>query len=262
MHNFERTLLLRLKVYFIPLIAAIFVIGATVVYVVPTIKASFSTYAILDEKKVQLANLEKKRSLLTSIASSTLVLLAEAEKTLPQEKDAASILTALDNLAASTQQGIDSIDLNPGVISTRSAETAAADSENTRTVQKPAQENPVEKNGAYAMQIQVATRGTTAQFTQFMTQIQKSKRIFDIEQLTVTYILDAEDFLTADFILNAYYLPPITEISKIEEPLPEFTAEEKVSLELLASLPYISAFAQTATESGVPVAVGKTDLFH
>ena len=94
-----------------------------------------------------------------------------------------------------------------------------------------------------------------------MTQIQQTKRLFDIEQVSSGYTQDIPDFLTANFVLDAFYLPPISEISKIEEPLPEFTDAEKNVLAGLSSMPYISVY-QEGSSGSASLPLGKTNLFE
>ena len=75
----------------------------------------------------------------------------------------------------------------------------------------------------------------------------------------MTYFPDAQNFVSADLVLYAYYVPPITTISAIETPIIEITQEEQTLLAKVAQFPEIGI--QFTVGQTPPEAVGKTNLF-
>lgn len=252
MRNFARLLFRKLKFFLVPTVILLTIAAASWWYAIPTTQVSLVNWGHIGEKTAQLAQLEKKRRLLTSVAASTLTLLSEAEKALPQEKDVASVLISIDNLSAATQQGVDSIDLSPGIVSSPAAEAPSVS--NTSS-------DANIRNDAFFLPIHLNTRGTTDQFSEFVRQLTASRRLFDIAQINITYLQGEADFLTANFIVDAYYLPPITEIGSIDDPLPEFTAQEKSVLASLTAMPYVSIYTGVSSELGGAIPIGKVNLF-
>src|SRR3989344_1193552 len=114
-----------LKSYLLAILALLITVFSIYYILLPQTKSLWENFQKYQQDKVFLSDLTKKRNLLESISQgSSLAFLASAETALPSEKDAASIMTAMENLSVSTMYTIDKIDLNPGVVSTNSAQTS------------------------------------------------------------------------------------------------------------------------------------------
>src|SRR3989344_2824401 len=243
MKSVQRMLAKNASIYMIPLSLVLFIVIVSLMYVIPKIKDSVDNYKSLQQQTIEFDLLHKKRLLLESFSKDSSTYLAIAETALPQEKQADTILLALDNLTAATLLAPDSISLNPGVISTQSAEIEGVSATGRKSEKQ---------KGAYVIPVQFLARGTTSQFTEFVKQLLASRRIFDLEKVTLTYAKDVDDFLIADFMLLVYYLPPITEIGGIESVLPELTSAET---ELILSLNSLPLMSQQVTTPGVDASI-------
>lgn len=248
----KRFFLGKAGLYIFPVLTGLVLAGLTFYILVPKIRELVDNYQQLDQKRQQLTKLQKKRLLLESTGSDLSVkLLQLAETALPQEKDAASILVALENLSVQTQFGIETVSFTPGAVSsvTAKAKSKTSVSQGQATLRK----------GAQALEINVTTRGNTSQFLEFTRNLQAVRRIFDIISINVSYLADSPDILTADFNLAAYFLPPVLEITEVEEDLPQLTADEQKLLENLTSLPYISN--TLVNSQNLPQLPKRPDLF-
>lgn len=226
--------------------------------IVPTATQTLNNYRLWEEKKAQLVSITKKRTMLESVTEATLQLLGEAEAALPSEKDVATILVTMENLAQITTYGVNNISLTPGVVSTESATLARGEDAAGSSVPDPAGK----RKGADFLPVYISTTGTTAQFLEFISHLQGSRRVLDIESINAGYAGgDSNDQLTAQFNLIAYYLPPINSLGRIDSELPNFTEEEQKLLKNLVAMPVISA-TLLGQDAGIPVSTtGKANLF-
>lgn len=244
----------KYKVYLLPgvLVTVIFIIS--IYFVFPTTKGIFEKQKELETKQEQLNKLKKKRVLLQSLDRNVVLSnLKDIRIALPEEKDAASIFISLENLTQDRQLGIDAMSLSPGVVSTDSAKK-------DKTTATPAIQVKTRK-GVDSLPVNTQVRGSTQQIIDLVNGIHTSRRIFDIENVSLKYFPDSEDFLGAELVLHTYFLAPITQIGSVESPIVEITANEKALLAQIASFPDVSSLRTTENEQLVSQQVGKTDLF-
>ena len=219
--------------------------------IVPEINKTVAKREQMRQLQSQLTTLKRKRQLLESINSdNTVSLLTDATIALPDEKDAASVLYALENMSVSTGFGVKSIDLSPGVISSASS-----------TLKVPKTEDAAKKSAAPGIGVSVSTGGTGDQFAKFLKTVLGSRRIFDIDAVSLSYNIDAPDFLISDFLLTTYYLPPITKIGDVDSTLPVITEKEKDLLGSLAQMQDVSSTPLNAGGATPSASLGKPNLF-
>lgn len=247
-----RELPTQIKDYLLVTLIGLIIVMVSFYIILPQVRNLVGNYQLLSEEKAEVSKLIMKRNVLESVDSNfTAKYLADAEAAIPSEKDAASILVALENLSGSAQITIEQVDLTPGLVSTSAATTSAittvAGSITTR-------------RGAQSLVVDVAAKGSTAQIMDFIRQLQNMRRVFDIESLQLSYPLTTEDFLTADMKLHAYFLPPITEIGAIEAELPQITPGEEKVLSELTQKPILSE--SLVGEIDISGVLGKGNLFQ
>lgn len=240
----------------------IFIVGTALLLVslvympkVAQIVTKFSTYS---NEKARIESLRFKLNSLNSMsATDTKSLFSIAESALPSEKNFPTILIAIDNLAQKTNFTLDDVSFAPGIVSTESA----AKNEETNSEAAVSEQIKETESGVLALMVAVKGRGTTAQFDEFVKNIQLVRRLFDIETVKASYFTDAEDLLQTELVLRAYYLPPVTEIGSVESELPEFTAENQEILYKLETYPDLN-FVQTVSDGSQDVPLGKINLFE
>ncbi len=250
--------------YFLPFLGGLGIILLSLYVLIPQIRTIIELIQLTSEKDDQLKILVTKRELLDSVsAGSTQTFLSDAELALPREKDAASILIALENLSAQSKFTVDSVSFTPGLVSTESGNLPQP--KDTSAKQNSAKKAPEKSaHGAPTLAVAVKGKGETAQFAEFLKLIYKVRRIFDIGEIRLAYTADEPDFLSAELNLQTYYLPPITEIGAIDTELPRISATEQKILSDLASFPVVSKSISIPTgETGTELLpqVGKKDLF-
>lgn len=251
-----RLLLKKYKILLFPLCAGIIILSTFIYVLLPQTRVIFQTFTKIQEQKVLLSGLEKKRTLLDSLdRESVLQNIAEVQIALPNEKEVGTVLVALDAISSKTQQGIDSISFVPGIVSSESANL-----EKGKKSTAPEAEI-IKRNGAITIPVKVGTRGTTAQFTEFLHNLENSRRLLDIASVDVKYYPDTPDFLSADFSVLVYFLPPITQIGSFESAIIALSEEEQQIIQKVAALPnYSHPTFDTATLPDLQ-RVGKTNLF-
>lgn len=220
------------------------IFGITTYVLIPRFQAILDTQTEINFKQDELVRIQKKRSLLDSMDRSSIgKQLEEVIASLPNDKDTASILISLENISANTGIAIESIGFSPGLVSTEAAATAGET-----------------KYGVDIIPVRIEVRGNVGQFTAFLHQLLESKRLFDIDNLSVSGFADRPDSVNAILFLVAYYLPSITEIGAVESPIQELSDDERKTLTTLAKYPYLSRLEVGAvTTTQVPI--GKSNLF-
>ncbi len=254
MKPFRQLLLKRYHIFILPGFVALVIVLLTYTILIPTTRNLFDTRDSINSKQEQLTRLKKKRALLESLnREQVLSQVEDAQAALPQEKDAGSVLIALENLSSITKYSVDAVSFSPGLIS--------SDSAAPRSVKTPANSvATTSKSGANTFPISIQSRGTHQQFVDFLKNLQQSRRIFDIDSINITYDISKTDLLTADFSVSVYYLPAITKIGTIESPIAEITQKEKELLTKLASFPDLNRSLATGTAVSTEP-VGKSNLF-
>ncbi|MEK7166026.1 MAG: hypothetical protein AAB874_04440 [Patescibacteria group bacterium] len=232
MNKSSRFLIRRYKDYFFPALSLGLITLLSLFVFIPELKQLIDSYQQVGIRNDQLARLTSKRRLLESISSNaTTIYLAEADKALPADKDAASILVSAQNLAQVSGLSLDGVDLSPGLISSASGEA----------VIKPGRVTPVSKRGVAALlPVALKLRGTSAQLIEFLKQIENTRRLIDITSVEVSYAVDTVDFMTASFAVNVYYLPQISQIGGVDAELPQITPQEQALLAGLSNMPHLS----------------------
>lgn len=249
--------------YLLPVLGGIGIILLSLYVLIPQVQSIINTIQITSEKGAQLKKFVAKRELLNSVTSgSTQVLLKDAEAALPLEKDAASILIALENLSQQSLFTLDSVSFTPGLVSTESGTITQT---NNPAVKAPPKQTQTGKSahGAQILTVSIKGKGETTQFVAFLDLIYKIRRIFDILDMRIAYTVDEPDFLSTEMTLQTYYLPPISEISAIDAELPRISATEQKILADIAKFPILTRTV-ASTSSFEPenlLPVGKTDLF-
>lgn len=240
MINSYRFIIKRYKAYFIPGVVLILITFLSFFVLIPQLQHLINSVQLLGTKNDQLARLTSKRRLLESISSNaTTIYLTEAEKALPKDKNAASILVSAQNLASVSQLSLDGVDLSPGLISSASG----------GVTEKPGMAQ-VSKRGAVSfLPVTFNLRGTSVQLQEFLKQIENMRRLIDITSVDVSYAVDGEDFLTADFAVKVYYLPLLAQIGAVDAELPQITPQEQTLLAGLSSMPHLS---QVLIEESIP----------
>ena len=246
MKNFFSNLSREYSVYFLPTAVVLVLILITMYVAIPKIQEIFELNASVEVKQEQLVHLKKKRVLLQSLSRSEVIeRIKTTSSAIPGDKDAGTAVATIEGVSTLHQIGLDSLSLNPGKVSSESASAP------------PTQQRSI---GTPAFPINIHVRGDKVQFSQFLTGIQEARRLFDIGETIITYFPDTPNFVSAELVLYAYYVPPITTVSAIETPITEITEEEQVLLANVAQFPEIGV--QFAIGQATPEAVGKTDLFN
>lgn len=228
---------------------AIFIISIKIM--IPMIFQTIDKYNNLKTATDKLTAVTNKRITLESIASdNTTTYLNDAVLALPNEKNADTILTALENISNKTQFLLDNISFNPGQISSVSAAIA----------QVAAQPIPAETSNTSAQVLSVSTKahGLLSNFPNFLSLLLNSRRIFNLKSINIEFSED-KNTMSTDMVVTAYYLPPPISISAPETDLPKITTAEKQTLDKLSQLPLTTEVAQ-ASQSGL-VQIGKSNLF-
>lgn len=239
----------RYRTFILLVMVLLAVTVASYMIIIPKIKGIFEKKQIIEADKVLLITLVNKRKMLDSMSGGeNLQFFEDAQIALPNEKDAAGILMALDNLVTQTQFAVERINLTPGMLSSKSG-----------TVTDETQKNVVEKNkGANFLKIQLSAKGKTANFMDFIKKLVQIRPLFDIYEISVDYEPNDPDILKANLFLNAYYLTAIKQIGSLESALPELLPKEKETLISLRNFPY---FGNISDENTTNIPVGKSDLF-
>lgn len=234
-----------------------FILGLAMVYftlqvLIPTIISISDLRTQQKQKEEQLAQLRKKRTLLDSLDFDEIKNnVADVEIALPSDKNVASVFTTLENLSAKIGVGVDAIDTKPGVLSGEAQEAV------------PEIEEAKKNHGAFWIPVEITMRSSTEQFRQFLQEIQKSRRIIDIENIDLTYFDDNQDYVSAQFLFQVYYLPAITQIGSLESSIVAFTDEDLQVLSLLKTYPdYSSVRINTEIDLISEEEVGKSNLFN
>lgn len=242
----------RPSIYLLPLIGGVFIVVLSLTVVIPKAREIPVMRETITTGEIRLAKLEKKLQLLESVEAGPMQqYLTDAILMVPNDKDVSSIITTLENTVLSSGVTLDSIDLNPGIVSTESAV-------------KETQPETKAETGARTISISTVIRGTTDQFKDFVAKLHTVKRIFDIQSVKVTYLNDQPDnILEANLSLTAYFLPPVTQIGGVETELPPISQAEQVLLQKLAAYPDFSTIIE-ATDGGSlsNEPIGKADLFN
>lgn len=236
-----------------PVLAGFGIVVLTFLLLIPAVQNIVVKQQLITQKKTELAELIKKKNFLTSFDTTLLPSLKEADAALPQEKDAASILISLENISTRVGVAVQSVSLEPGLVSTESA-TASGSAQ-------PVAATGVTKNGAPYLAAFVRAVGSNEQTKNFITQILSSRRLLDIDTLSLTFP-QGQDFVDTTMTVHSYYLPPITSIGTATDLLPELTPAEKAALTQINSYPVMSIYLvgdQQVDIGSQPV--GKTNLF-
>lgn len=248
-----RTLSAQSKDYLLVFLLGLSLLVTTYYIVIPQAKKLVDDIRLLQENKVDLAKLTMKRNKLETVSTDyTSKYLPDAEIALPQEKDAASILIALENLSASSQITIEQINLTPGLVSTATATAASP---------PPVVNTTANRFGSQSLLVEVKTRGSIIQFLEFINQLTNMRRLIDIGNMEIVFAPGVDDFVMADLLLHTYFLPPVTEIGAIESELPQITPGEEKVLSQLADIPIKSATLAQEVEIGSGL-IGKSNLFQ
>lgn len=221
-----------------------------VLILIPQMKSIPDKYQSIKEKNGQLARLEKKRSLLESVNINTTQVLTLAESALPSDKDAPTVLSTLENLATQTQVDILSINLSPGLVSTESGTLPAS-------TQGPRNATETRKKGILALPVKITIFADAGHLTDFIKKTLTSRRFMDIDTIDISYVPDKEG-ISASLMLNAYYLPAVTEIGELESEIVELTTQE---LALLRSLEEYTDMSRIDYEADISLPTGKQNLF-
>jgi len=246
MKNYFSNLSREYSVYLLPTVVVLVLILVTMYVAIPKLQEIFELNANIETQQEQLIQLKKKRVLLQSISRNEVIeRIKTTSSAIPSEKDAGTVIATIEGVSTLHQIGLDSLSLSPGSVSSDSAKTPL-----------PTVHGSL---GTPAFPVNIHVRGDKVQFGQFLKSIQEARRLFDISEATVTYFPDAQNFVSADLVLYAYYVPPITTISAIETPIIEITQEEQTLLAKVAQFPEIGI--QFTVGQTPPEAVGKTNLF-
>lgn len=240
-------------IYLYPLLVGVGVILLSIYVVFPQFQTIVEGREVISAKTTELTNLVNKRQILTS--SDTIVLTEQIltiDSALPTEKDVSSILAVIENLSVITGLQINTVALTPGAVSTEAAEVAIPG--------KPT-ERIVTKQGVDALAVRVQSKGTTAQFESFLRSIQETRRIIDIESVSVVYSDTEPDVVNADFSLLAFFLPSSLTAEDLLTPLAVVTPDEVKNLELVSKFPDLNTTNSIATQSA-EVQIGKSNLFQ
>ncbi len=248
-----RKIYLKYEIYLPLVVAVVTLIFITILVTVPRLNEIQLKQEIIKSNAIHLDKLIKKRAALESVTSrETTSLLEIAQVTLPDDKDIPGIITTFENLVLLTKVGLDSINLTPGFVSSESGKPK----ESLLTV------NAGTRKNAYFLPLSIDLIGTEAQVLEFLRIIQASKRIYDLNTLTLNEIeiaSEEETYVSAKIGLNVYFLPPITQIGDVDQALNEITTEEKITLEKIATFPVYSELLLPGAGDSLPI--GKDNLF-
>lgn len=226
----------------------------------PQLRNVATSFSKLREETDRLEAVQEKSETLKSLFSTGVgQYIKDVETALPSEKEIASILISVENVAQETQFTLDTLQFVPGLVSTESANTKLESIPKSPNSNEP---QVVEtKSSTPALVVNVKGRGNTELFNAFFEKLLHVRRIYDIESVKVEYVPDSEDLVFADLTLFAYYLPPITTIGAIEAKLPEISSNDETLLSTIQSMPDVTQ-SVTIESSETSVPVGKTNLFN
>lgn len=242
----------RYQVYTFPAVTVLGIMLVSLYVLIPRLQSIPETQNKISQAKEQLTRLQKKRLLLDSLdRNSVLRNVEDTLAALPSEVDVASILYYIEQLGTRSGSNIAAISFTPGLVSSASAT-------------KPVGSEVLSRNGVSAIPITLRIQSTDTQLMDLLKLLSRSRRLVDMDSLSVAYAQDGQGLLSSSLSLFIYYLPQITQIGKLDSPVAELTQAEKTLLGDLSNFPILSVLPSTpSTSSGIPSnTVGKYDLFN
>lgn len=208
--SLRRELVLAIGVALLALLIVVMVI-------VPQISASFSLQAEIAKARQESVALQRKSQLLQE-ASATPLLIQEGDinAALPDHKPLTELLTTLSGVAQTAGVGVTRVNLNPGLISTQSAQA---------TTVAPVSSSSIP--GVDIMKIEISVEGSFEQINNFLLAVDRMSplvivNVFELREAggeTDTSVFDATLTLDTYFYTNSVAatigqeLPPMDETS-------------------------------------------------
>lgn len=240
-------LLQRYKVYLLPVVTVVLVIGLTITFLQPKISDILRAREELSQGKSKLDRLTQKASTLSSLDQTALrSKFKTLEGALPSEKDIPGFLVGIQRIANEASISVEAVELSAGSISTGSAQT--------KTV-------PGGTNSSQVVTAKVTIKGTFGAIRAFLDKSSQTRRLVSIKGISLggTEAQKASGEITIDLSFSIYFQPLPTTLGEISASLPQITTEEDKIYQKIANFPLYSSFEGVG---GISVPVGKTDLFR
>lgn len=205
-----KLLLRQTKEIFLPLLVLVTVLLLTNKFLLPKMIQAVKFHRRLKENEAQVLGLEKKAAFLEKQGKGTLFAdFKKVKQVLPDEKDVAGILVALENLKQDSNLVFGNLDLRPGLLATSGARL---------------------KKEEFGFKIVVV--GSYEDLISFLEKIKNAAPLTSVEEASLTF-KPGENKVRANLLLKAYYLPLEKTPQKIERPLPSFSPSSQKTLESL-----------------------------
>lgn len=237
----------NLTTYAVPVISLIVVIILIPVVIMPQLNSIAASSKILNQNKGRLDQLESKASKLADLSTQKNDIqnnLKFVETVLPINKEVASLVLGIQELARNSGLAVSTFKIQPGKTATASATTANSTSPQTQTTAatpKSTKDNLV---------FNLGLAGDMKSLRTFLAALETGKRILTLSQVKSTNTVGST--YNFDLFLNAPFgsLPQLTS-DQVSSPLAELTTENKKLLDDLKT-PIFSDI------TGVQVAPGPT----
>lgn len=249
-----RNIYKRYRFLLFPVLVIVAMVVGTLFVLIPQAQALLTNYNEVQSLTKKNADLSAKRQVLESVNKPKLLGdIALATETLPDDKDLSSLLLTIENVAQRSQLDLDTISLTPGALSTPSAAVKST---------APVGE-VLKRRGSQALRVSASVRGTTDALKSFLGVMTRSRRLFDIESIDITYQVEETDSIRANVVLLAYYLPAITSIGGVDAPIAPITPMDQTTLTQLSTFPSMGKVPSGETSTSTQqLPVGKPDLFN
>ncbi|HUW21751.1 MAG TPA: hypothetical protein VMW41_03695 [Candidatus Bathyarchaeia archaeon] len=225
----------RLRPYFVPFLALVFILFSFFTLISPRISRIVSFSRVIKENQVKLAKLSEKLALLNSLNEPELAdRIALIFDALPQEKQPVYVMSLLKQIAH--ESGVEIVDLSvkPGEIATMSTD------KQKQKNQTPSLTYPIKISGSY-MQIE-----------QFAKKMETSLPLMRVEEMSFGRTGQSDLWGASSKIAAFYLFLPVT-IGKIDASVQVISEEEAKVYDLLRQFTpaYSSAdMLQPSVESG------------
>jgi len=210
------------KIYqmLLPLLIIILIPVLAIKFLLPKVSQIFQHQRQLKIDETEVIKLETKADFLEKQKENNVK--ADFEKVLivlPNEKDVAGLLIALENLRKTAAMKIGNFGLRPGLVATDSGELKSQTEEE--------------------LQFSLPITSSYQNLVQFLETIEKTAPLTSVERIGIDFQAGKEE-VKANLFLKTHYFPLNQEPLIIENPLPEFSPEEKESLDKVLSFQVFS----------------------
>lgn len=250
--------LLRTRRYFVMAVALAVVSVALLVFgIAPLAQQSWQLRSDGQKAKQKLAQLQTKVRCLEEAQTQQIVTQADnIDLLLPSKKPLLELMTGLNSEAENTGVVFTNVQLNPGSISTDSAQARSTSSNTRRSSTATSQKN---NSGTDGLTVEVSVRGSLSQVNQFLARAEQLAPITNVTAITLNEVRDRNNTtgttFEAEVQLTTYYFTRSIAVT-VDEPCPDLKADQVEFLSELDSFVYTDPLQADEIRGG-----GLDDLF-